>query len=190
VSDNNGKISCGTLCLGASVSYAAGTTVVLKAQPDALSSFAGWGGACSGTNPKCTVKMDSNQSVTASFSLLGLPLSEPSVVKYAIAWTIQLDVPDSVGQVVIDGQALQVARGSSQAGATARDGDSVVEARLVEARGQPGTWRFEAQDGEAIEPGSLRVQRGDVALVTPAAVVFRLKGQRGEEVAFSYRGRR
>lgn len=190
MTDNNGKISCGTLCLGTSATYSAGTTVVLRAQPDALSAFAGWGGACSGTNPKCTVKMDSNQSVTASFSLLGLPLSQPSVVKYSIGWTIQLDVPDGVGQVVLDGQTLQVPRGASQAGAAAREGDNTVEARLVEARGQPGTWRFEAQDGEAIEPGSLRVQRGDVALVTPTAVVFRLKGQRGEEVAFSYRLRR
>ena len=36
----------------------------------------------------------------------------------------------------------------------------------------------------------LGVLRGAVTLVTPTAVVFRLTGQRGEEVAFSYRLRR
>ena len=189
VTDDKGKINCAALCLGANATYPSGTTVVLTAKADLLSAFAGWGGACSGTNPKCSVKMVANQSVTASFSLLGLGLSEPAVAPYAIGWTMQLDVSDGVGQVVFGGQTVQVARGPSQAAATARDGDNMVEAQWIEARGQPGTWRFEAQ-GEAIEPGSRRVARGEVALVTPTAVVFRLKGQRGEEVAFSYRLRR
>jgi hypothetical protein len=103
---------------------------------------------------------------------------------------MQLDVPDGVGQVAFDGQAVQVTSGPSRAAATARGGDNLVEAQLVQSRDEPGTWRFEAQEAEAIEPGSLRVLRGAVALVTPTAVVFRLAGQRGEEVAFSYRLRR
>ena len=134
--------------------------------------------------------MKANKDVTASFSLLGLLTSEPTVAAYSIGWTIQLDVPDGVGQVAINGQAVQVTRGVSQATATARGGENLVEAQLVETRDKPGTWRFEAQEAEAIEPGSLRVLRGAVALVTPTAVVFRLTGQRGEEVAFTYRPRR
>jgi hypothetical protein len=92
---------------------------------------------------------------------------------------------------VVDG-ALVVAESGrhAQALARVRDGEAVVAASLVRATGNPGTWRFEAQGGEAIEPSSLRVLRGEVALLTPTAVVFRLKGVTGEQVAFSYRLRR
>jgi len=99
-------------------------------------------------------------------------------------------VPDAVGQVAFNGLAVQVTRGVSQAVAKARSGDNLVEAQLLESRDKRGTWRFEAQDAAAVEPGSLRVLRGTVALVTPTGVVFSLAGQRGEEVAFSYRSRR
>jgi hypothetical protein len=57
-------INCGSDCTQA---YADGTTVVLQANPATNSSFAGWGGACSGTGT-CTVKMSSDQVVTASFT--------------------------------------------------------------------------------------------------------------------------
>ena len=185
--DNKGKINCGTLCLGTSASYPSGTTVVLTANPDPLSSFKNWGGACSGGGSTCTVVMDANKSVTASFSLLGVLTSAPPAAVRSLDWTIHLDVPGAVGQVVLNGHAVRVARGQSQAAAAGREGDNAIEAQLVEARDGPGTWRFEAQEGEAIEPGSLRVVRGEVALVTPSAVVFRMKGERSEEVAFSYR---
>jgi len=189
VKDDKGKLSCGTLCLAASATYPSGVTVVLTAQADALSSFAGWGGDCSGKGATCTLRMDADRSVTASFALLGIGASEPAAVPYSLVWAVQLDVPDGVGQVVFGGQAVQVTRGVSWAAATARAGDNEVEAELIEARDHPGIWRFEAADG-AIEPGSLRVSYGDVALVTPTAVTFRMKGQRGEKVAFTYRLRR
>ena len=66
----------------------------------------------------------------------------------------------------------------------------VAAPQVMKAEGKPGTWRFEAQPGEAIEAGSLRVLQGDVALLTPTAVVFRLKGEAGERVSFRYRLRR
>jgi Divergent InlB B-repeat domain len=46
----------------------AGTTLTLTAQPGSGASFNGWGGACAGTSPTCSVTMSSAQSVTASFS--------------------------------------------------------------------------------------------------------------------------
>jgi uncharacterized protein (TIGR03437 family) len=49
-------------------SYPAGTVVTLTATPNSGSTFAGWSGACSGTG-NCTVTMNSNQSVTATFNL-------------------------------------------------------------------------------------------------------------------------
>lgn len=190
MTDDQGKLSCGTLCVSATATYPSGTTVVLTATADPLSAFQGWGGQCSGKIPTCTLLMDSNKNVIVNFDLLATSKSEPPVAGHSLDWTMQLDVPDGVGQVAFNGQAVQVTRGVSQAAATASGGDNLVEAQLVESRDRPGTWRFEAHEAEAIEPGSLRVLRGAVALATPTALVFRLTGQRGEEIAFSYRLRR
>ncbi len=58
-------IDCGTDC---TESFAAGTGVILTADPDERAEFAGWSGACSGTNETCTLTMDGPKSVTASFT--------------------------------------------------------------------------------------------------------------------------
>jgi hypothetical protein len=49
--------------------YLSGTTVTLTASPSAGSTFTGWSGACSGTATTCTLTMQSNKSVTATFAL-------------------------------------------------------------------------------------------------------------------------
>jgi hypothetical protein len=61
-------ISCGTGCATATQSFSAGTTVTLTAGPAADSLFVAWSG-CSPSGPMtCTVAMDSNKSVTATFN--------------------------------------------------------------------------------------------------------------------------
>lgn len=57
-------IDCGSDC---SEVYAAGTQITLAAAPTSGSTFAGWGGACTGTGA-CTVTMSSAKAVTATFS--------------------------------------------------------------------------------------------------------------------------
>lgn len=47
--------------------YKSGAKVTLKADPDATSTFGGWGGACSGTATTCTVKVSGIANVTAKF---------------------------------------------------------------------------------------------------------------------------
>jgi hypothetical protein len=49
--------------------FTAGTVVTLTAAPDGNSAFAGWSGGCSGTSATCKVTMNSNTSVTATFTL-------------------------------------------------------------------------------------------------------------------------
>jgi hypothetical protein len=58
-------INCGNDC---SESYNEGTSVTLTATADAGSTFAGWSGAgCSGTE-SCSVTMNSNETITATFN--------------------------------------------------------------------------------------------------------------------------
>lgn len=58
-------IDCGSTC---TASYAEGTSVTLTAQAATGSIFNGWSGACSGTVSSCSVDMDSDRSVSASFT--------------------------------------------------------------------------------------------------------------------------
>jgi uncharacterized repeat protein (TIGR02543 family) len=58
-------VYCGAMC---SASFPSGTTITLSAVPTAGSTFAGWGGACSGRATTCTVTMASAQSVRAKFT--------------------------------------------------------------------------------------------------------------------------
>ena len=58
-------INCGATC---SASFENGTSVTLTATADAGSTFAGWSGACSGTNTTCVVSMTQARAVTATFS--------------------------------------------------------------------------------------------------------------------------
>ena len=64
VTSDPAGISCGVDC---SQIYADGASVVLTATATAGSLFTGWSGDCSGTNVTCTVVMDANKNVTATF---------------------------------------------------------------------------------------------------------------------------
>ena len=52
-------------------SYPSGQTITLTAIPGGGSTFAGWSGACSGSNPSCTFTMTSGKSVSATFNVSG-----------------------------------------------------------------------------------------------------------------------
>ena len=58
-------ISCGVIC---SKSYTSGSSVTLKAVAASGSTFAGWGGACTGTSSTCIVSVSAAKSVTATFN--------------------------------------------------------------------------------------------------------------------------
>jgi hypothetical protein len=64
-----GGIDCGIDC---DQEYANGTAVTLTATPDVGSDFAGWAGACYGSDATCEVTMAVNRSVTATFEPEGL----------------------------------------------------------------------------------------------------------------------
>lgn len=68
VSSSDKVFSCGNKCYGV---YAPGTTVILNAKANSGNSFSGWGGACAGAATSCTVVLNAESSVTASFVVAG-----------------------------------------------------------------------------------------------------------------------
>jgi hypothetical protein len=64
VTSSPSGINCGSTC---SASFDTGTQVTLTATPSTAWGLAGWGGACSGIG-KCTVTINANASVSASFT--------------------------------------------------------------------------------------------------------------------------
>ncbi len=63
-----GVIDCGNICEGKVVD---GTSLTLTAKADTDSAFITWGGDCASakTNASCTLTMDANKSVTATFDI-------------------------------------------------------------------------------------------------------------------------
>ncbi len=72
VTDGTGTVTAtGISCPGdCGEEYVHGVMVNLTATADPGSSFTGWGGNCSGTSSTCSLTMDSDKSVTATFQLL------------------------------------------------------------------------------------------------------------------------
>jgi phospholipase C len=71
VASSPAGINCPQTC---SASFALGTQVTLTETPGANYIFAGWGGACSGTNSTCTVTLSASKQVTAAFTPQGEPV--------------------------------------------------------------------------------------------------------------------
>jgi hypothetical protein len=184
VSDDQGQISCGMGCSSDSGTYTFGTTVVLTAQPGLLR-FNGWSGACSGTSLTCTVAMTDHKSVHAAFSLLLTEQQAPTVPPAvpAAQWTSRLDAPGAAGNVTVNGAAT-AGVGRAPAIIEVQEGSDVRVSGVLATASGPGTWRFDRQPGARARV-RLKVLEGQVALVTPDAIVFRLRGQPGERVAFA-----
>jgi hypothetical protein len=64
VSSSDKIISCGSKCYGV---YTPGSTVTLTAKPNSGATFNGWGGACAGNAQSCTVTLNAESAVTATF---------------------------------------------------------------------------------------------------------------------------
>jgi hypothetical protein len=68
-------ISCGVICASA---FLNNRLVTLTEGPRVDSFFAGWGGACTGLTPSCTVTLDAPKTVTATFTTPTLSLDRAS----------------------------------------------------------------------------------------------------------------
>lgn len=68
------SVSSGSGTISGDGTYNSGSLVAVTATPDDGYKFSGWGGACSGSGG-CSVTMNGDKSVSASFSRLNYPLS-------------------------------------------------------------------------------------------------------------------
>ena len=109
----------------------------------------------------------------------------PAAETAALVWTSELALPGGRGQLIANGtDVVFPGAGRSDHVLPARLGQNGLEAVLVEG-GAPGVWRFTLAGG-SIRAGSLRVLAGDVLVVGPQTVTFRLRGRSGERVVFVF----
>jgi len=81
VTSATGNINCGATC---SRSYVSGATETLTARPAAGSFFAGWSGACAGSD-SCALTMNGNKTATAQFDLVPVVGQTLTVTKVGTA---------------------------------------------------------------------------------------------------------
>jgi hypothetical protein len=84
-----GGITCGNGATACSAKEPEGATVGLTASPAARARFTGWGGACSGAAPTCTVTMSADKNVTAGFRGGSAPPAAGRVLKSRGAPTVR-----------------------------------------------------------------------------------------------------
>jgi hypothetical protein len=130
VTSADGEINCGSTC---SASYAQGTQVTLTATPNATSTFAGWGGACSGTG-SCVVNMNAAQSVTANFS--------------GISFTLNVsETGTGTGQVVSSPAGIKCSASSNQCSSSFGDGTMVTLTASASAGSSFSGWSGDGCSG-------------------------------------------
>ena len=88
VTSSPAGLECGATC---TAPFAAGSTVTLTAEPDSASAFAGWSGACSGSNPVCSFSVTSPADVVATFVSVVSVEEDGAEVGYAWGRSAHLD---------------------------------------------------------------------------------------------------
>ncbi|MDR2261812.1 MAG: glycoside hydrolase family 99-like domain-containing protein [Azoarcus sp.] len=104
-------INCGTVCTG---QYASNKKVTLAATPAAGHAFTRWSGACTGTATACTVTLDDDKTVGATFAVAPtLELSSASwhhPVSRAGSWGVTVTTNQSQWTAVSSAKWLTVTR--------------------------------------------------------------------------------
>lgn len=100
VTSKDGGINCTSSVGNCSSLYLPGASVSLTAAPASTSSFGGWSGACTGTDPNvCPVTMNSVQSVTATFNPVPDFTLAPAVTTFTMQTGTQVtDALTIIGQ--------------------------------------------------------------------------------------------
>ncbi len=115
VTDDSGQINCPAA--NCSANYPPNTVVTLTAAPTGTSSFAGWGGTCTGTGT-CVVLVNSALAVTASFTPPPVSMDVPLPAGTNVTGMATFDCPSnpnpSPGNPCLDANAHSLAIGLPQ----------------------------------------------------------------------------
>ena len=153
-------INCGSMC---SASFLSGTSVSLTATAGANSTFAGWGGACSGTG-SCTVTMSGAKSVSASFTLNAVPLTSGNQCNGVFDGTFNGDVTVSAGQSCV------FVAGSEVNGNTTINGGSFTTAGTVTGNVTENAGSLVLQPSAAVG-GNVQVSGGSTFSLGPSVAI-------------------
>ncbi len=101
VSSSDKVIACGNKCYGV---YAPGTTVTLTAKANSGNTFTGWTGSCAGAAATCTVTLNAESTVTATFVVAApaVVVAVAAVVALrAAAEAVVVELPVVVGAAAV-----------------------------------------------------------------------------------------
>jgi plastocyanin len=121
VTSNPAGISCGAVC---AAGFPSGGTVTLTAVAAGGSSFSGWSGACSGTDP-CEVNVSGAKKVTATFTSSGGPGPPPATGPPGKITSVKAAKKKGVRTITV---MLNASRSLTAAVKVARKGKKVVAA--------------------------------------------------------------
>jgi hypothetical protein len=122
------------------------------------------------------------------FRSTGVGRKDPSVA--TAAWSSDLSLVGGRLQVVVNGTGVTYSpRGRTYGLASLVEGENRVEATVVESSGKRGLWRFDFTQSRSVAPGSIRVTAGDIVQIAPTSITFRLRGETGERLAFTFEKR-
>ncbi|GIW24984.1 MAG: hypothetical protein KatS3mg069_1251 [Meiothermus sp.] len=168
VSSSPSGINCGATC---TANFSSGASVILSAVADAGSSFAGWGGACTGSGT-CSVTMDAAKSVTATFNAAPTGGLTITAAKPANAPT---DATRNKGQSNVlvlaftlnPSQATQLQSITLQASGSGNDQLDLTAVKLIRDANANG----QMDSGETpIANGTFSADNGTLTLPTPLAL--------------------
>jgi hypothetical protein len=123
----------------------------------------------------------------AGFACTGYPYPVFNDRRQGLPWESDLQVEGGRLQLVVNGSAVSYPETGRAYGMGAFvEGTNRVEATLVEGRGKAGVWRFNFLAPQAVAAGSIRVLAGEAVTMSESSITFRLKGTRGERIAFTF----
>jgi hypothetical protein len=170
VSSSPAGINCGATC---NATFSSGASVILSPVADAGSTFAGWGGACSGTGT-CSVTMDAARSVTATFNTVPAASLTIAVARPANAPT---DATRSKGQSNVSmlafalnpSQATQLQSITLQASGSGNDNLDLTAIKLIRDTNANG----QIDSGETpIATGAFSADNGTLTLTLSTALAL------------------
>lgn len=143
VSDASGQLSCSTACAGVGL---AGEAMTLSATPAAGWVFSNWGGACSGSNPTCSILVSQAREVSVTFiqaptlsggsGLVSNPIRIPAPT--GVQWSVQdLYLTAEFSNTTGAAYAITAIGESQQVTGTCSTTNSWTTCRV---RVTPGTW--------------------------------------------------